>query len=68
LDHGRRILVVDDDESIRKTGQSYLKVMDSVDRAGKREEAISRSNEKTYDLVPVDIRLLDLNGSQLRQK
>lgn len=64
MDPERRILVNNRDESIRKTEQSYLKVMDSVDCAVKGE-AISRSNEKTDDLALIDIRLPDMNGTHL---
>jgi len=61
-----RILVVDDDESIRKTlaaileDQGYI-----VDTAENGREAIEKSNTKFFNLALVDIRLPDIEGTRL---
>jgi len=64
-----RILVVDDDENIRKTmatileGEGY-----SVDTVENGKEAIAKSNMKLYNLALIDIRLPDMEGTQLLTK
>jgi DNA-binding NtrC family response regulator len=61
-----RILVVDDDESIRKTlaiileEKGYL-----VDTAENGKEAIRKSKAKFYNLALIDIRLPDMEGTKL---
>jgi len=61
-----RILVVDDDESIRKsftvalTGAGYL-----VDTADNGKQAIEKSNANFYNLALIDIRLPDMEGIDL---
>lgn len=61
-----RILVIDDDEGIRKVisealkGEGYM-----VDTAGNAKEAIEKSQNLIYDLALVDIRLPDMEGTQL---
>jgi DNA-binding NtrC family response regulator len=61
-----RILVVDDDESIRKTiaaileDQGYI-----VDTAQNGKEAIEKSHAKFYNLALIDIRLPDMEGTKL---
>jgi len=61
-----RILVVDDDESIRKTiaaileDQGYI-----VDTAQNGKEAIEKSHAKFYNLALIDIWLPDMEGTKL---
>src|SRR5664279_2842973 len=66
MDKNNRILVVDDDETIRTTmkatleGEGYL-----VDLAGTGKEAIQKTQEKTYNVALLDIRLPDMEGVEL---
>ena len=61
-----RILVVDDDESIRKTLRAILEEKGYVvDTAENGKEAIEKSKTKFYNLALVDIRLPDLEGTKL---
>jgi DNA-binding NtrC family response regulator len=61
-----RILVVDDDESIRKTLAIILGEQGyQVDTAENGKEAISKSNAKFYNLVLIDIWLPDMEGTEL---
>jgi len=61
-----RILVVDDDESIRKTLQIILEEKGYVvDIAQNGKEAIEKSNTKFYNLALIDIRLPDMEGTKL---
>ena len=61
-----RIIVVDDDESIRKTlaaileDEGYL-----VDIAESGKEAILKTNANFYNLALIDVRLLDMEGTEL---
>ena len=61
-----RILLVDDDESIRTTlkaileGEGYL-----VDMAASGKEAIEKTQEIAYNLALLDIRLPDIEGIEL---
>ncbi len=63
--HGR-ILVIDDDENIRKAltmtleGQGYR-----VEGAKDGKEAIEKSNSSFYNLALIDIRLPDMEGTAL---
>jgi DNA-binding NtrC family response regulator len=69
MDEHFRILVVDDDESIRKVLQTILE--DSgyyVDTAENAKEAIHKSRQKIYNLALIDIRLPDMEGTQLLTK
>ncbi|MEM2105117.1 MAG: response regulator [Candidatus Bathyarchaeia archaeon] len=64
-----RILVVDDDESIRKVLKAVLEDEGySVDTAASGKEAIRKSYKKFYNLALIDIRLQDMEGVQLLQK
>jgi DNA-binding NtrC family response regulator len=61
-----RILVVDDDEGIRKTLSAIL--LDEgyeVDTAESGKEAILKSNAGFYNLALIDVRLLDMEGTEL---
>jgi DNA-binding NtrC family response regulator len=61
-----RILVVDDDESIRKTLVTILEDEGySVDTAENGKEAIEKSNTKFFNLALIDIRLPDTEGVNL---
>ncbi len=65
----KRILVIDDDEIVLK---SFKKILESegysVDAAKTGKEAIERSNKTTYNLALIDIRLPDMEGTQLLTK
>lgn len=61
-----RILVVDDDEGIRKTLATILEDQGYVvDTAENGKEAIEKSNIKFYNLALIDIRLPDMEGTKL---
>jgi DNA-binding NtrC family response regulator len=61
-----RILVIDDDESIRKLLVMTLESRGySVDTAKDGKEAIRKSNSNLYDLAIVDLRLPDMDGIEL---
>lgn len=64
-----RILVVDDDENIRKTMKAILEDEGYlVDLAGTGKEAIQKTYEKIYDIALLDIRLPDMEGVELLEK
>mgnify|MGYP005852512897 CR=1 FL=1 len=64
-----RILVIDDDESIRKVLATILEEKGFiVDTAKDGKEAIKKSKEKFYNLALMDIRLPDTNGTKLLTK
>ena len=66
MDESVRILVVDDDESIRKTLATILEEKGYVvDTAENGKEAIEKSNAKFYNLALIDIRLPDMEGIEL---
>ena len=61
-----RILVVDDDEGIRTTLTSILEDEGyKVDTAESGKEAILKSNAGFYNLALIDVRLLDMQGTEL---
>ena len=61
-----RILIVDDDENIRKTMKAILEDENYfVEIATNGKEAIQMSNEKMYNLALLDIRLPDMEGVEL---
>lgn len=64
-----RILVVDDDESIREVLKAILEdegyTVESVDTAKK---AIQKTKRKIYNLALIDIRLPDMEGIELLTK
>jgi len=61
-----RILVVDDDKSIRKTLAAILKGEGYyVDTAENGKQAIEKTNSSYYNLALIDIRLPDMEGTEL---
>lgn len=61
-----RILVIDDQESIRKSLAAVLEEEGYlVDTAENGKEAIEKSRAKPYNLALIDIRLPDMDGLQL---
>ncbi len=61
-----RILVVDDEESIRKVLATILEEKGYVvDTAKNGKEAISKSKTRFYNLALIDIRLPDMEGTEL---
>jgi DNA-binding NtrC family response regulator len=61
-----RILVVDDDEGVRKVLKTILEEERYVvDTAENGKEAIQKSNAKFYNLALIDIRLPDMEGTKL---
>lgn len=66
MDGNARILVVDDDESIRKVLTVILQEKGYVvDVAATGKEAIKKSMTNFYNLALVDIRLPDMEGTEL---
>jgi two-component system response regulator AtoC len=69
MDENARILVVDDDESVRKVLTTILEDKGyHVETAKNGKEAIKKSNTKVYNLALIDIRLPDLEGTKLLTK
>jgi DNA-binding NtrC family response regulator len=61
-----RILVVDDEEGIRKSLKAVLEEEGFlVDTAENGQEAIAKSKAASYNLALVDIRLPDMDGVEL---
>lgn len=61
-----RIIIVDDDENIRKTMKAILEDEGYiVDLATNGKEAIEMTQEKTYNIAILDIRLPDMEGVEL---
>jgi two-component system NtrC family response regulator len=63
-----KILVVDDNESVRKILATTLAEEYVVDTAENGKEAIEKSNTKVYNLALIDIRLPDMEGIELLTK
>jgi DNA-binding NtrC family response regulator len=64
-----RILIIDDDENIRKVLTTILEeegyIIESVDTAKK---AVERTKRKAYNLALIDVRLPDMEGTELLTK
>jgi len=61
-----RILVVDDDESVRQTFKVILEEQKYVvDTAESGREAIEKSHKNFYNAALIDIRLPDMEGTKL---
>ena len=66
MDKHPRILVVDDDETIRTTMKVILQDEGYiVDLAATGKEAIQKTQENTYNIALLDIRLPDMEGVEL---
>ncbi|MGQ9507152.1 MAG: response regulator [Candidatus Bathycorpusculaceae bacterium] len=64
-----RILVVDDDEGIRKVLKTILEEEGyNVDTAASGKEAVRKSYKKFYNLALIDIRLPDMEGTKLLKR
>ena len=64
-----RILIVDDDENIRKVLTTILEDEGySVESAGTAKKAIEKTRRKFYNLALIDIRLPDMEGIELLAK
>ncbi|MEM3828103.1 MAG: response regulator [Conexivisphaerales archaeon] len=64
-----RILIVDDDEGIRKALATILEEEGfQVDSAETAKEAIQKTNKGFYNLALIDIRLPDMEGIELLTK
>lgn len=65
----KTILVIDDDKSILRTFTRILqKTGYEIDIAETGKEAIDKANSRHYDLALVDIRLPDMDGTELLAK
>jgi len=61
-----RILIVDDDENIRKVLKTILEEEGyAVDEAENAKKAIEKSRRNVYNLALIDIRLPDMEGIEL---
>jgi len=66
MDKHIRILVVDDDETIRTTMKAILEDEGYlVDLAATGKEAVKKTQEKAYNVALLDIRLPDMEGVEL---
>jgi DNA-binding NtrC family response regulator len=64
-----RILVIDDDEGIRKVLKTILEDEGyNVDMAANGKEAIRKSYRKFYNLALIDIKLPDMEGTKLLKR
>jgi DNA-binding NtrC family response regulator len=62
----KSILVIDDDEVVRKNFKAILELEGyNVDTAVTGKEAVDKSNTSVYNLALIDIRLPDMEGTQL---
>jgi DNA-binding NtrC family response regulator len=69
MDSDARILVVDDDENIRKVLMAILEDKGyNIEAVGTAREAIKRTEKKFYNLALIDIRLPDMEGIDLLTK
>ncbi len=61
-----RILIVDDDDTIRSTMKAILEDEGyEVDLAASGKEGVQKSKEKSYNIALLDIRLPDMEGVEL---
>jgi len=64
-----RILIVDDDESLRKTLKVILRAEGwHVDTAENGKQAVEKTNRNFYNVALIDICLPDMNGTELLAK
>jgi DNA-binding response OmpR family regulator len=67
--HKKTILVVDDDKSILRTFTRILQKNGyEIDAAETGKEAIEKAEARHYDLALVDVRLPDMDGTDLLAK
>ena len=65
----KRVIVVDDDKSILRTFTRILQKSDyEIDAAETGKEALEKSANQAYDLALIDIRLPDMDGTDLLAK
>jgi DNA-binding NtrC family response regulator len=66
LGENARIIIIDDDESIRQVLKTILEEEGyAVDTADTGKEAVLKTNEKVYNLALIDMRLPDIEGIDL---
>ena len=66
MDERLRILVIDDDESVRRTSAAILENEGyRVDTAENGKQAIKKSNAEPYRVALIDFRLPDMEGTEL---
>jgi DNA-binding NtrC family response regulator len=69
MDSDARILIVDDDENIRKVLVAILEDKGyNIEAVGTAREAIRKTDKKFYNLALIDIRLPDMEGIELLTK
>jgi DNA-binding NtrC family response regulator len=69
MDSDARILIVDDDENIRKVLMAILEDKGyNIEAVGTAREAIKRTEKRFYNLALIDIRLPDMEGMDLLTK
>jgi DNA-binding NtrC family response regulator len=69
MDRNSRILIVDDDENIRKVLTTILEDEGyDVETADTAKAAIEKTERKTYNIALIDIRLPDMEGIELLTK
>jgi DNA-binding NtrC family response regulator len=69
MDGSARILVVDDNESVRKILETVLEYVGyAVDTAKTGEEALKKAKVKSYNLAIVDYSLLDMELAAFLKK
>ena len=65
----KRVIVIDDDKSILRTFTRILQKSDyEIDAAETGKEALEKSANQAYDLALIDIRLPDMDGTDLLAK
>jgi len=69
MSESARVLVIDDEETIRKTISMTLQHAGySVDTAENGREAVRKSEGSFYNLALIDVRLPDMEGTELLTK
>ena len=68
-EYKKRILIVDDDQAILKSLADYLSMKGyAVETAKTGKEAIEKSHSQFFNLAVLDIKLPDIEGTQLLNK
>ena len=69
MDKSAKILIIDDDENIRKVLQTILEDEGyTVDTADTAKKGIERTEKNFYNLALIDVRLPDMEGIELLTK